>query len=131
MSNGTEVTAAVKEMKKAVVEAGLDELIKRWKEQYGDVYEIKPDSYEEALKEGLPETFYFRLPGRPELSRFAKGAMTDTLKALNNLVMDCLLYPDKAVVTALLDRKPGLAVSLGSKVQQLVGTSLDFTHRKL
>jgi hypothetical protein len=109
----------------------LEELTAQWKEQYGEVYEIKPDNPEEALKEGLPDAFYFRLPGRPELSRFAKTAMTDSLKALNNLCMDCVIYPDRSVVSSLFDHKPGLAISLGAKVQQLVGTSLDFTHRKL
>lgn len=110
---------------------GLEEMVEQWKSQYGEVYEVKAESAEDAAREGIPEAFYFRLPGRPELSRFAKTAMTDALKALHNLVMDCLLYPDRNAVTALLEKKPGLIISLGSKIQQLVGTSLDFTHRKL
>ena len=106
------------------------ELVEQWKAQYGDVYELSPEN-EDAAKEGVPEVLYFRLPGRPELSRMAKTAMTDSLKAFNNLCMDCVLWPDKSALVAVFDKKPGLMISLGAKVQQLVGAGLDFTHRRL
>jgi hypothetical protein len=100
--------------------------IEQWKQQYGDVYEIRDDGFD-----GEQLLFYFRKPGRPQLSRFTKEAMKDAFKAVNNLVFGCLLHPSEEVVRRLFDEKPGLAIAVGNELQRIVGTNQDFLSRKL
>jgi hypothetical protein len=113
------------------VEVNLDELIKGWKERYGEIYELTADENEE-----LPELVKLRIicktPGRTELARFIKDAtVKDALKAQNNFVYGCLLYPDAEVLKQIIDKKPGLIVALGNELQSLTGTSQNFFMKKL
>lgn len=102
--------------------------IEVWKQQYEDIYELNADADEGDSP--IP-TFYFRKPGRMQLSRFAKEVMKDALKGMNALVFDCLLFPDRDTVEALFKKKPGLIISLGGELQKLVGTSQDFFVKRL
>ncbi|MCC5911320.1 MAG: hypothetical protein JJT76_12865 [Clostridiaceae bacterium] len=117
-------------------EISFEKKVEGWKKEYGDVYLIEadfglfdPDSDES--KELEDAKFVFRKPERAHLSRLAKGAMTNTLNAVTNLVFDCLLYPDSAKVKKLFEDKPGLAISLGSELQKTVGMGQDFFRKKL
>jgi len=101
--------------------------IEQWKQQYGDVYEIKDDGFSE---DEMP-TFYFRRPGRPQLSRFTKEAMKDAYKAMHNMVYGCLLYPSEERVKQLFEDRPGLAIAVGNELQRIVGTNQDFLSKKL
>jgi hypothetical protein len=112
-------------------EVDLDSLIKAWKDRYGEIYELMADENEE-----LPELAQLRIicktPGRSELSRFIKDATAgDALKAQNNFVYGCLLYPDAAVLKQFVDKQPGLIVALGNELQSLTGTSQNFFMKKL
>jgi hypothetical protein len=104
-----------------------EEQIKEWKQQYGEVYEISGEP-EDA---GEPMTFYFRKPGRADLSRFAKEVAKDMLKATNNLVFGCLLHPGPEVLRKMVDEKPGLVLALGAELQKIIGSSQDFLSRRL
>jgi len=103
-----------------------EEQIKAWKEQHGDVFEIRG---EDAGDQEM--TFYFRKPGRADLSRFAKEATKDVLLATNNLVVNCLLHPGPDVLRKLIDDKPGIVLALGAELQKLIGSNQDFFSRKL
>jgi len=54
-------------------------------------------------------------------------SLSDALKAMHNLVFDCLLYPDQDAVCKFFDEKPGTAVSVDSELQKIVGTNQDFS----
>jgi hypothetical protein len=102
-----------------------DEMIAGWKSKYGDVHELKSES------EDLPLTLYFRKPSRQHLSRFTKSLMQDSLKALQNLVADTLLYPEMDKLTPLFAEKPGLIVPIGTQLQEIAGTNTNFFQKKL
>lgn len=102
------------------------EEIERFKAEHGEVYEIGTET-----EDGRRLTFIFKKPGRSELSHFARTAMKDALKAMNNLVFDCLIWPGPDRVTAILDEKPGYLVGLGAKLQELVGLNEDFFAGRL
>lgn len=104
-----------------------DDQIAEAKSKYGEVYLLTSetdegnDTYE----------FLMKKPGRAALGRFAKKAMTDALKALHNLVFDCLVLPSEDEVRKLFEDKPGMAISVGSELQKIVGTNQDFFVKKL
>lgn len=104
-----------------------EEQLENWKSQYGDVYELTGETEDGSQS----YYFIFRKPGRAALSRFAKQVMSDALKAMQNLVFDCLLYPDQDAVRKLFDEKPGMAISVGSELQKIVGTNQDFFVKRL
>lgn len=99
--------------------------IQEWREQYKAVYQVSAEGEDGQLE------FYFRKPERVHLSRFAKAVTSDTLKALTQLIFDCLLWPDEARVRTLFEEKPGLIISLGSELQKLIGTNQDFFVKRL
>lgn len=104
-----------------------EEQLEAWKGQHGDVYELTGET------EDGSQSYYFafRKPGRAALSRFAKQVMGDALKAMHNLVFDCLLYPDEVEVQRLFNERPGLAISVASELQKIVGTNQDFFVKRL
>ncbi len=104
-----------------------DEQLEAWKAQYGEIYELLGET------EDGSQCYYFifRKPGRAALSRFAKQVMSDALKAMHNLVFDCLLFPDQDEVRKLFEEKPGMAISVGSELQKIVGTNQDFFVKRL
>lgn len=103
-----------------------DELVKQWKQQYGGVFRLVGEDDDDQ-----PMTFYFRKPERADLSRFTKEVMKDMLKALNNLVFGCLLFPSAEVLKRMVGNKPGLVVPLGNELQKIVGSNQDFLSEKL
>ncbi len=103
------------------------EQVEAWKAQYGDVYELTGETDDGSQR----YQFVFRKPGRAALSRFAREVMGDALKALHNLVFECLLYPDADAVRRLFEEKPGMAIAVGSELQKLVGTNQDFFVKRL
>lgn len=105
-----------------------EDKIQEWKNQYGDVYEIKDDELNEGNP--LPE-LYFKKPARANLSRLAKEMMKDTYKAVNNLVFGCLLHPAPEVVKKVFDEEPGVAIKVAGKLQEIIGLDRDFTVNKL
>lgn len=105
-----------------------EEKIQEWKNQYGDVYEIKDDELNEG--KALPE-MYFKKPERKDLSRLAKEMMKDSFKAVNNLVFGCLLHPAAEVVKKSFDEEPGCAIRVAGKLQEVIGLDRDFTVKKL
>lgn len=106
----------------------LEERIESLKDQYGTIYEIAADVDFDGGKEMV---FIFKKPGRSELGRYLKTAMSDAYRAMHNLVFDCLVYPEKDVVVKMVEEEPGLIVALGNELQDLVGINKNFTRKKL
>lgn len=107
----------------------LQEKINDWKEQYGEIYEIAADVEFEQNSEQM--IFIFRKPNRQHLSRYIKTAMKNAYKAMHTLVFDTLLYPDKDKVSKMVEEKPGLIISLGNELQDIIGVNQDFFSKKL
>lgn len=103
-----------------------EQQLQEWKEKYGDVYEVRVSDDEEKLP-----VFYFKKPGRGELSRFSKEMMSNMYNALNNMVFACLIHPSAEVVAGLVNDKPGLVISLGAELQKIAGSNQNFTSKRL
>ncbi|MCL4514152.1 MAG: hypothetical protein M1379_00935 [Firmicutes bacterium] len=106
------------------------EQIEKWKKEFEGVYELRAETDDDKPEE-VPLTLYFKRPGREELSRFAKSAAGETLKATSQFVFDCRLYPDEQVLRKLFEEKPGLAISIGNKLSEIVGVNQVFTVKRL
>lgn len=104
------------------------EQIENWKEEYGDVYKLTGEPENEGDQ---PLEYYFRKPGRAHLSRLSKELMKDALRAMENLVVGCLLHPSEEVLRAQLQKRPGVVVALGGELQKIIGTNQDFFTKKL
>ncbi len=114
------------EKDKNALPAGVtQEQVDKWKTEHGEVYVLTSEDEADAL------AIVVRKPDRNHLSRFAQGAMKDTLKALHNLAVDTVLYPAPAVLNKLFTEKPGLVIPLGGELQNIAGTNANFTARKL
>ena len=103
-----------------------DQQIEGLKDRYGEVYEFTGEG-----EDGQEYSFLFRKPDRAALSRFAAKGTKDVMKAVNNLVFDCLLYPGAEEVQRLFDRMPGLPIALGAELQKTIGSTMDFFRRPL
>jgi len=115
--------ADVNEVNKAEVN---EELVQQWKQQHGDVYKLSGED-----DDGKAMAFYFRKPGRSDLSRFTKEVTKDMMKATNNLVFGCLLFPSPDVLRKMAENKPGIVLALGGELQKIVGSNQDFLSEKL
>ncbi|MDI3547886.1 MAG: hypothetical protein PWR10_1538 [Halanaerobiales bacterium] len=116
--------------KKKQTTENLEKQKEKWIEEFGEVYEIAAEA---DIDEGnaKPMVFYFKKPGRTNLSRYIKDAMKNAYKAMYNLTFDCLLYPDRDAVTKLIEEKPGLIIALGNELQEIIGVNQDFFSKKL
>lgn len=106
--------------------------IEEWKRKYPKgVYLLRSEEVDDC-----PELenvdIYCKTPEREELSRFIKDATGgDALKAQNNFFYNCLLDPDPSFIKTIADKKPGIIIALGNKLQELTGINQGFTMRKL
>lgn len=100
--------------------------LEEWKKKYGDIYRVTGELDDETSLE-----FIFRKPARKDLARFAQEMQKDLIKATNNLVYNCLLYPDASVVQKMVEEKPGMILALGGELQKLIGSNIDFLSTRL
>jgi hypothetical protein len=72
-------------------------------------------------------TIVVRRPGRAQWKRF-RHMIADPAKradALETLVRDCMLYPDRQAFEAMLEERPALAEVFGDEVGELAGSGLE------
>ena len=73
------------------------------------------------LEEGeKPATFVFKRPGREHIS-LVTGQAKKVDKAMNNMVLSCLIAPSREEAIALFTRYPAAPMSLGNKLLDVVG----------
>lgn len=111
---------------KAIMSEALKNQQEEWKKKYGDIYRVTGELDDETSLE-----FVFRKPARKDLARFAQEMQKDLIKATNNLVYNCLLYPDASVVQKMVEEKPGMILALGGELQKLIGSNIDFLSTRL
>jgi hypothetical protein len=74
------------------------------------------------------ETVVVVAPSRPIWKRFRTVVASDDKRrpeGLEQLLRDCLVYPDQKALTAILDRKPGLSETFAAEVCELAGAGLE------
>ncbi|GEC88592.1 MULTISPECIES: DUF6848 family protein [Brevibacillus] len=98
-----------------------DEQAQELKKKHGELHEISNDDY----------YLLFKKPERDNLSRFLKESMKDTYRGLRNLIMDTLVFPTREELDKEFEVQPGLVIGIGTELQKLAGTSVDFFSKKL
>lgn len=74
-----------------------------------------------------------KTPSEPEWRRFRSMSSDDSQRAmaLRSLVLACVVRPPMEEFAEMLERKPGLAETFGSKLVDIAGVSMATTVRKL
>lgn len=82
--------------------------------------------------EGESRTYYFKKPGKADISRYlasaAKGKLT---QAVQNMVFELAVHPAKAELQNEFEERPGLLVALNNALQNAVGINEEFNVKKL
>lgn len=99
--------------------------INEWKQRYGEVYQV---TIEDENKEHV---FYYRKPTRPMFNRFIDESTKKTSKAMERLVNDCVIFPNRVVINNLADKMPGLIPQLSTEILNASGMNTNFTSTKL
>lgn len=70
-----------------------------------------------------PDEVIVRTPNRAQWKRFRAQIGNEKRRddALELLLRDCVVHPEKADFDAMLDRRPGLAETFGAQVVELAG----------
>lgn len=105
-----------------------DEQLAQWASRHGEIFEVEAEDDEHEEIAG--RVFYFKVPGKPELSRFIQKATKNAYNAMRWFVFDLALHPSKDELERIFAKKPGLLVSLGNAVQKKTGVGADFSVRK-
>lgn len=78
-------------------------------------------------------TTIVRSPTEPEWERFQRDSLEPARrsKAMERLVRDCCVYPDKKGVDEFLARLPGLSITFGDQIAELGGITRDVEKKDL
>ena len=76
--------------------------------------------------------YFFKKPGKPDINRYLASAAKGKLaSAVQNLVYDLAVHPNREDLKRKFDKKPGLIVALNNALQNAVGLNEDFDVKKL
>ena len=76
--------------------------------------------------------YFFKKPAKPDMNRYLASAAKGKLAAaVQNLVYDLAVYPDRDELKRKFDKKPGLIVALNNALQNAVGLNEEFDVKKL
>ena len=81
----------------------------------------------------LGHDFVFRVPTMPECERFQDTVARDKSKgvrAVAQLVLDALVYPDKATYAEVVKSRPMLPTTLGGEVLKIAGAVEEIEVKK-
>lgn len=101
-----------------------DEIIQKLKAEHGD------DLY---ILEACGHEVVVRAPSRPEWKRF-RAAQADPAKRIDaqeQLLRGCCVAPGSGDLSALLEKRPGLAETFGIELTEIAGLAEKATSRKL
>lgn len=108
----------------------LKPTIEAWKKTHGKVLLLTPSGLVQAARlEDIP--FIIRKPTRAEMSRALRDNAKDPLGAIQNLMLDATLSPDRVILAQLFEELPGLAGALQSGMTEMLGIGLDFSATEL
>lgn len=97
--------------------------IEALKTKHGEIYEIS----------ACGETVIVRKPPKAAYNKYRTYLFDDERRhtAMEALLTDCVIYPDKESLFAMLDRLPGLAETFGSECARLAGNTKQVEVKKL
>jgi regulator of sirC expression with transglutaminase-like and TPR domain len=100
-----------------------DAVVQGLKDKNGEVY----------LLSAAGEHVVATVPSSAQFQQFKDYAADDRkrTRALETLTRACVVYPDALAMDVLLERRPGLATSFGSKLVELAGAVEDVEAKKL
>lgn len=78
-------------------------------------------------------TVIIRSPTEPEWERFQRDSLEPARrsKAMERLVRDCCVFPEKKSVDEFLARLPGLSITFGDQIAELGGITRDVEKKDL
>lgn len=68
-----------------------------------------------------------RRPTRAEFSRLMTMTPGDTFRVSENLLAELAVFPERAVLNAMFDEKPGLILAFGAKALEAFGAAAQVT----
>jgi hypothetical protein len=86
----------------------LQEQIKQWKTQHGEVIQV-------LISE---DEYYLRKPKRPEYKRFTDTLSKSIYDAASQLVFSCLLSPSAEILATRIETNPDLCVLISGELQE-------------
>ncbi|HWS42600.1 MAG TPA: hypothetical protein VN421_05880 [Pseudoflavonifractor sp.] len=115
------ITGAAKEAKNREAEL---------REKYGKVYrvsQIVPIDDEEEKE----FNYYFKRPSVPSYDRYIKGASQSMTKASKVFMLDAVVDEDRDRLVADMEEYPGVALTIGNKLTELLGLTNTVNLKRL
>lgn len=101
------------------------------KQKYGKVYKVGisvpvDDENEQEV------SYYFKRPSVPSYDRFVKTmSKIGISKASKTFILDAVVDEDRDRLTADMEEYPGLSITIGNKLGELLGLGNDVNLKKL
>lgn len=82
---------------------------------------------------GIDVELVLSSPNRAQYRRFIASSMDEKkrLSAVENLVMECVLWPERQRLEQALDARPGLVMAISEKLMELAGIFEEVRVKKL
>lgn len=98
--------------------------------KYGKVYcvamTVPVDDTEEQ-----EYSYYFKRPSVPSYDRYIKTASQGITKASKAFMLDAVVEEDLARLTADMEENPGIAITIGNKLTEILGLTNTVNLKKL
>ena len=73
--------------------------------------------------------YSFQWPQNHHISRYAREAATNALKASTNLVISLAIEPEAADLRRMFEEKPGLPIALTNEIGKRTGLTEEFSEK--
>lgn len=90
------------------------------KNKYGKIYEISASVPvdDDATTEFV---FHFKRPSVPSYDRYVKTASNGITKASKVFLLDAVVEEESEKLAAAMEENPGIAISVGNKLTEILG----------
>lgn len=90
------------------------------KAKYGKLYRI---SVTVPLDDTLEKdySYYFKRPSVPAYDRYLKSAAQSITRASKAFLLDCIIDEEIQQLTTDMDEDPGIAITIGNRLTELLG----------
>lgn len=91
------------------------------KEKYGNVYSVSMTVPVDDTRE-TELSYYFKRPSVPSYDRYIKDAAKSGItKASKVFMLDCVVEEDRERLIADMEMNPGVAITIGNKLTEIMG----------
>ena len=113
------------------IEAAEEKKAEELKAKYGKVYKVGVTIPVDDI-DSLDMTYYFKKPSLPAYDRFVKTMnKVGASAASKRFLMDAVVDEDKERLVAVMDEYPGVAITVGNKLSEILGLTDSVNLRKL